>query len=109
MELLHLLLHRIVLIDVFLNGALQILGIIEQRPDGLDGIFQIVQQFLTFLTCLGFDTTDACCHTGLRDNLEHTDMTSAVGMNTTAELHTRTELHYSYLIAIFLTEQGDSA
>ena len=108
MELLHLLLHRIVLVDVLLNSSLQVLGIVEQRPDSLNGILKVVKEFLAFLACLGFDTTDTRSNTSLANNLEHTDMTRAVGVNTTAELHTRTELNHSYLITIFLTEQGNS-
>src|SRR5574344_154459 len=109
LECFDILLHRIMLIDVFLNDTLQILGIVEQSADGLNGVLQVIEQFFTFLSSLCLNTAYTCSNTAFRDNLEHTDSAGALCMDTTTELCGRTETNYTYLIAIFLAEERYSS
>ena len=65
------------LIDVLLNNALQVLGIVEECLDSLQNILCLIKQFLALLTGLGLDTTDAGSYTAFRDDLEESDTTGA--------------------------------
>ena len=74
------------LVNVFSDNTLEILGVVEQALQGYDGILQAVDSLLASLASQSLDTADAGCYAALRDNLEETDLTSALGMNTTTEL-----------------------
>ena len=96
------------LIDILLDNALQVLGIVEECLNSLQDILGLVQQLLALLTGLGLDTADTGSYTALRDNLEESDATCARCVDTTAELAARTEANHTYLVAVLLAEQGDS-
>ena len=107
LELLDLLLHRVVLLDILGDDALQILRIVEEGLHGTKGVLRLVQQFLALLTGLGLDTTDTGCDRTLRDNLEEADLTRGLGVNTTTELTRGTETDHAHLVAVLLAEEGD--
>ena len=73
------------LIDILLDNALQVLGIVEERLDGLQRIFQLIEQFFALLASLGLDTTDTSGNATFRDNLEESDAASRSGVDTTTE------------------------
>ena len=95
------------LIDVLSDDTLEILGIVEQALQSHDGILQTVDGLLASLASQSLDTADAGCYAALGDNLEETDLTGALGMNTTTELSRRTEANHTNLVAILLAEEGD--
>ena len=95
------------LVDVLSDDTLEILGIVEQSLQSYDGILQTVDGLLASLASQSLDTADASCYAALRDNLEETDLTGALGMNTTTELSRRTEANHTNLVAILLAEEGD--
>ena len=107
LELLNLPLHRVVFADEFLNGGLQVLGIVEECLHCLQVVFHHVHQVLTLAARLGLYAADAGSHATLRDNLEEADATRARGMDAAAELAGRAEAHHAHLVAVFLAEQGD--
>ena len=65
------------LLDILLDNALQVLGIVEECLNSLQDILGLIQQLLALLTGLGLDTTDAGSYAALRDNLEESDTTGA--------------------------------
>ena len=65
------------LLDILLDNALQVLGIVEECLNSLQDILGLIQQLLALLTGLGLDPTDAGSYTALRDNLEESDTTGA--------------------------------
>ena len=105
LELLYALLHRLVLLDVFAYYSLQVLGIMEESLDSLHAVLQVIHHLLAGSACLSLDTTDAGGNAALGNDLQHTDATGAVGVDTTTELNTRTKLHHADPVAVFLTEQ----
>ena len=75
LETFNLLLHRVVFLDIFLDNALEVLGVVEERLDGLQHILHIVDQILAVATRGGLDTADTSGNAALRENLEETDAT----------------------------------
>ena len=75
LEAFYLLLHGVVLVDILLDDALQVLGIVEERLDVLENVLHLIETLLAVFACGGLDTTDAGSHTALRENLEETDAT----------------------------------
>ena len=75
LETLNLLFHRVVLLNVLADDALQVLGIVEECLHCLQRVLDVVEQLLALFSCAGLDTTDASCYTALRDDLEETDAT----------------------------------
>ena len=75
LERLDLLFHGVVLVDIFPDDALQVLGIVEERLHGLQQVLGLVKQFLTLLARLGLNTTNAGSNAGLADNLEEANAT----------------------------------
>ena len=109
LELLNILLQGIVLVDVLSDDTFEILGVVEQALQRYDGILQTVDSLLASLASQSLDTADAGCYAALRDNLEETNLTGALGVNTTTELGRWTEANHTNLVAILLAEEGDSA
>ena len=109
LELLDVLLHSVVLLDVLADDALQVLCVVEQTADSLQHVLDVVHQLLTLLAGLCLDTADAGSYAALGDDLEHTDATCRLCVDTAAELAARAEAHYAHLVAVLLAEEGDSA
>ena len=107
LEHFYILLHRIVLFDIFLNHALQVLRVVEERANSLQDILRLIEEFFALTTSLGLDTTDTRCHRTLRDNLEEADLTRSLSVDTTTELTRRAEADHTNLVAILLAEKGD--
>ena len=107
LELFNLLLHRVVLLDILLDDALQVLGIVEECLHSTQRVLRMIDQLLALLASLGLDTTDTCCHTALSDDLEEADLTRSLRMDTTTELARGAEANYTDLIAILLAKESD--
>ena len=107
LELLNILLHGVVLLDVFRNHCLQILRIIEESLDSLQDVLCLIQQFLALLACLGLDTANTGSNTALGNDLEEADLTCSLSVDTTTELARRAETNHAHLVAVLLTEEGD--
>ncbi len=73
-----------------------------------------VKQFFLFLivfqnsvACQSFDTANACCDTGFRNDLEQHNIACVCHMSTTAEfLGEVAHGYHTYLLIIFLSEQS---
>ena len=57
--LLYFLLHRVVFVNVLLNDALQVLGVIEDGANGLQRVLDVVEQFFALAARLGLNTAYA--------------------------------------------------
>ena len=79
-------LHRIVLVDILLDDAQQVLSVAEERADTLDGVLVGVDILLAVTASNGLNTAYAGSHTALAENLEESDATRAGSVNTAAEL-----------------------
>ena len=95
------------LLDVLADDSLQVLGVVEEGADSLQRVLNVVHKLLAFLSGLCLDTADAGCNAALRDNLEETDATGRLCVDTTAELAAGSETHHAYLVAILLAEECD--
>ena len=108
LELLDILLHGVVLLDILGDDALQVLRIVEETLHSAQDILSLIESLLTLLTCQGLDTTDTSGHTALREDLEEADLTRGLGVDTTTELARWTKTDHAHLVAVFLAEEGDS-
>ena len=97
------------LADVSLQSSHQVRSVVEQCAHALDGVFHRVEHIFKFLASDGLDTANTSCNTALTYDLEHADMACRFYMDTTTELYTVGKLNDTYLIAIFLTKQGDGS
>ena len=95
------------LVDVFQQRSLQILGVVEKFTNLLECVFEIVDHFLAGLARESFDAAHTGCNAALGDNFEETDVAGTLNMNTATELAAGAEAHYAYFVAVFLTEEGD--
>ena len=109
LELLNILLQSVVLINIFSDNAFKILSVVEQALQSHDSVLQSVDSLFACLTCKSLDTADAGSYATLRDNLEETNLTCALSVDTTTELSRRTEANNTNLVAILLAKEGDSA
>ena len=107
LETFNLFLHRIVLLNILADNALQVLGIVKESLHGTQHVLCLIQQLLALLTSFGLDTTDAGSNATFRDNLEESDATCRCGVDTTTKLTRRTKAHHTNLIAVFLAKQGN--
>ena len=109
LELFYRLLHGIMLLNILADDALQVLGVVEECAYCLESVLNVVHEFLAFSAGLCLDTADSGGYAALRNNLEHSDTTRRLRMNTTTELAARTEAYDTNLIAILLAEERDGA
>ena len=74
------------LLDIFQDRCLKVLGIIEEAFHRLKNILGHIKQLLTFFASLCLDTTDTGSNTALRYNLKESYLTCGLCVDTTTEL-----------------------
>ena len=108
-ELLDLSLEVVVLGDELHEGALEVGSVVEELAYLAHAILQAVEHLLYLGSGDGLDTAYTGSNAALADDLDHTDLTCGAHVGTAAELDGVAKLHYAYVVAVLLAEEGDGA
>ena len=78
LDFVELLLDETVLLELMLDGADEVGGIVEHLPQVAEGVLHIVEHVFNGLASDGFDASNASCYRRLRQDANHADAARVV-------------------------------
>ena len=108
LKLIDLSLELLVVGNSFLYCRDEVGSIVEESTEFVDEILRLVESLLDSLARDGLYTAYTSSDAALRHDTHHANAARGAGMTTTAKLDAAAKLHYTHLVAVFLTKESDS-